>query len=1305
MLFRSLRRLIRPTTSFCQHGRATGRKKPANFRPCVEALEDRWLPSTVSWINTAGGDWATASNWSTNKLPGILDDVVINVPGNVTITHSSGTDLIHSLTSSDTLVVSGGYLYIADASTLSGALTLSGGTLTGPNSLTVNGAFSWTGGTMGGSGSTHADDGFTISGGNGKTLDTRTLDYTGTATWSGTGGISLVNNATWNNLANSTLSVTGDASLSGSVGTFKNAGTLQKSAGTGTTTISAPLVNTGTVDATSGTLSITGNDTATGAFTVETGAALSFNGGTQGLQANSSISGAGDVTFNGANLTMLGSYTATGNTTVSNGTVSFDANATLSSLTLSGGTLGGTGTMTISGLLTWTGGTMAGGGHTVANGGITISSNNNKDLSNRILDNSGTATWTGGTLFMNSNSVWNNLVGSTLDAQNDAQFGGGNGSQYTGSIFNNAGTFTKSAGTGTTTVVSFVVNTGTIDAASGTLNIADGGRDDGSFTVESGATLGFTGGYLSLDANSSVSGAGNVNFSGALADIAGSYSLTGTTTISGGTVTFAQDVSLGSLTLSGGTLGGTSTVSISNTLTWTGGTMSGSGHTAANGGITLSGNNGRALDGRTLDNSGTATWTGTGNISTSNNAVWNNLSGSVFDAQGDATFGNGSATFNNAGTLQKSAGTGTTTINVFLNNTGTVDVASGTLSLPAGGSNSSSYTVETGATLTLGGGSHGLNAASTVSGAGNVTFSGANVTLAGGYSVTGTTTISNGTVSFDSNVTVTTLTLSGGTLTGGADVTVSGTLTWTGGQMIGAGRTIANGGMTISGNNGKTLSGRTLNNSGTATWTGGDINVFFDAVWNNLSGGTVDAQSNNRFGTDSVFHAEGTFNNAGTFKKSAGTGTTYGDIAFNNSGTVDAASGLLDLAGGGISSGTFTAESAATLQFGGGPHYLTSASSVSGSGTVIFDSETFNGLSMTINGTYNVTGTTTFQASNAPFAFPPVEFASSATMGTLNLGAGTLFGAGDVTITGTFNWTGGTLSGTGNTFANGGITISGSNNRTLDGRTITNSGTATWTGTGGISGNNDAVFNNLNGSVFDAQSDSTLGSSISFLNAGTFKKSAGTGTTTVNALFSNTGTLDVETGTVKLGGTFTNFDSTAAVLAGGTYLVKGTLQFNNAKITTNQATIILDGSAAKILNQSNANALATFANNLDGASFTIRNGANFTSAGDFNNLGALVIGPSSVFTVSGNYTQTSGGSLEVQLGGSPASGQFGKLAVTGTANLDGTLTVSLVNSYTPSSGDSFQIVTFASSSGSFATTILPSGASLTFNPTNVTVSF
>ena len=52
---------------------------------------------SVSWVNPAGGFWDDPANWSSGQLPGPNDDVVIDVPGNVTITHRQGNDTIKSL--------------------------------------------------------------------------------------------------------------------------------------------------------------------------------------------------------------------------------------------------------------------------------------------------------------------------------------------------------------------------------------------------------------------------------------------------------------------------------------------------------------------------------------------------------------------------------------------------------------------------------------------------------------------------------------------------------------------------------------------------------------------------------------------------------------------------------------------------------------------------------------------------------------------------------------------------------------------------------------------------------------------------------------------------------------------------------------------------------------------------------------------------------------------------------------------------------------------------------------------------------
>ena len=79
--------------------RASPTRSTSFAGPGLEPLESRILPATVNWINPGGGDWDTASNWSSGQVPGAGDDAVISIPG-ITVTHSDfATDSVHSLTS------------------------------------------------------------------------------------------------------------------------------------------------------------------------------------------------------------------------------------------------------------------------------------------------------------------------------------------------------------------------------------------------------------------------------------------------------------------------------------------------------------------------------------------------------------------------------------------------------------------------------------------------------------------------------------------------------------------------------------------------------------------------------------------------------------------------------------------------------------------------------------------------------------------------------------------------------------------------------------------------------------------------------------------------------------------------------------------------------------------------------------------------------------------------------------------------------------------------------------------------------
>jgi hypothetical protein len=543
------------------------------------------------------------------------------------------------------------------------------------------------------------------------------------------GGGSLVgqNGATVSNRAGAAFFALGDTTFDAlaSGATFTNAGTFRKSGGSGTTTFRTRFNNSGTVEVQTGTMSLTGGGVSTGAFLVPAGATLNFGGGIQTLTATSAVSGGGTVSFTGpqfALTTVAGTYNVTGTTLVSgNGTADFARNGTTSGLVLSGGTLTGVADVTVTGLLTWTVGTMSGPGRTLANGGIRISSGDSKSLESRNLANAGTAVVTDGFRAV-SGAAFNNLPGATFDVQANVTIAG---SMFgLPAAFNNAGTFLRSTGPGTATVGVPFNNSGTVQVQVGRLDLAgSAGVSSGTFTVAAGTTLGL--GVQTLMATSRVTGAGNVESLPGLVNVYGTYDVSGATLLTSGGINFAHDITFPSLVVGNGSLLGDADVTVTGLLTWSGGTMAGRGRTVVTGALAIGGG---SVVNRTIDNRGHATWTGSGGLRASDGAVFNNLPGAVFDAQGTGSFGvfgSGAPTaFNNAGTFLRSAGTGAALIGVPFYNSGTVEVQAGGLSLTDGSTSSGTFTVAAGATLTFNSSTHTLQAGSRVTGAGTVIFSG-----------------------------------------------------------------------------------------------------------------------------------------------------------------------------------------------------------------------------------------------------------------------------------------------------------------------------------------------------------------------------------------------------------------------------------------------------------------------------------------------------------------------------------------------------------------------------------------------------
>jgi alpha-L-arabinofuranosidase len=102
------------------------------------------------------------------------------------------------------------------------------------------------------------------------------------------------------------------------------------------------------------------------------------------------------------------------------------------------------------------------------------------------------------------------------------------------------------------------------------------------------------------------------------------------------------------------------------------------------------------------------------------------------------------------------------------------------------------------------------------------------------------------------------------------------------------------------------------------------------------------------------------------------------------------------------------------------------------------------------------------------------------------------------------------------------------------------------------------------------------------------------------------------------------------------------------------------------------------------------------SAGSISNSGTINIDAGDTVSAHGSFTQTSSGTLAVQLGGPPASPLYGSLSAGGSATLAGTFQANLANNYSPAVNDGFKVMTYASVAGTFATYQLPSGASYAF---------
>ena len=836
--------------------------------------------------NLAMSAGATITNANAVTLSG-------NLTGNNALTKAgageltlSGTNVLASST------VIGGTLTVADSTNLgAGAVTLNGGSLTVTGSgVTVSNAVALTGDGTITNANAVALSGIVSGTGALTKAGAGTLTLSGDNTYS---GATAVNDGTLVAAHNNALGTTAGSTTvaSGAALGLQGGVTVAEAVSAAGTGISSA----GAIYNVSGTNILSGNVTLTGAtFLGVTSEQLTI-GGNIGGGFNITKAGAGTLVLSGSN-----SYN---NTSVSAGTLSLatDGNFGSGAVTLAGGT------------------TLAVTGATTIDNALTLSGN-------ATLDNSAAVTLSGAI----------GGAGTTLTKS-------GAGTLTLSSTSNSAATTTALTVTGGTLSVGAATTMigGTLTLNGGSLTITSAGNTfsnaiallaDATITNASAATLS---GQLSGSAALTKAGAGTLTLSNT-----GNSSAAATLTVTAGTVSVASDSRLlgGAVTLNGGTLNlanagtidnaialgsGNGTINVTTGAGTLSGIISGSGSLTKTGGqlLTLSGTN---------DYSGGTTVRGAAGMSVTSGA---NLGSGVVALEASLTI-TGAATVSNAiavnadatitnanavtlsGVLSGSnalikAGAGTLSLTGTNTHTGAVAVSAGGLTLVGGSSigDSSAVTVDSGATLTLGGGAETIGS---LAGAGNVvlgykltlggdntssTFSGAisgagngidkfgtgTLTLSGANSYTGSTRVSAGTLALSGNSAI--ADTSAVTVLNGGTLNVSGTETV--GSIAGAGAIALVGTLRAGGNNTSTEFSGAISGSGGGSLTKQGTGTLTLSGTNTYNGGTTISAGTVIAGSTGALAASGVDLAAGTTLTFAASGSFGNYIALSGSATIN----------------------------------------------------------------------------------------------------------------------------------------------------------------------------------------------------------------------------------------------------------------------------------------------------------------------------------------------------------------------------------------------------------------------------------